>query len=513
MRTIDIARVSIELQSPVTIGTGQLDDLVDSMFVADANGLPAIPGTSLAGMLRERWVSDNDEALPSVEEVFGAVPSDRQAEKQSVASRAEISWGHIHDSHNQPRTGRLTPATIEADDVLRVASVPIVRQHVRLNAYGAADTAQRGLFDEAVVAAGHRFTFELAVRDHPPTVLDRLLAILADPATRLGGKSRRGMGQFAIVGGKVRRRTFDLADDYADFRRLPVDIGLAVDAGILPFKDVRHSADTTTITLRLRPRGFWLFGGGLPGSADDSANQPSAAVDIVPYREPRVSWEDERGRLDFDHPMLVVPATGIKGALRHRARFHALALEKTYAENCDRDWVQRFNSGEQREPPEVIHLFGEVPSKSRVDRAVSRTAGPPVENADEVKASAGVILIEDLVITHAPPRQVIQHVSIDRFTSGPLDGHLFGEEALWGSAPIGTEGAWLEAKLLIRHQDQLGRRERTVLARTLSDLISGRLQVGAGSGRGHGWMEGEIIGWPEAWPAIQSPTQGGKEPD
>ena len=51
-----LAHVTIELSTPLTIGTGNGDDLNDSTCVLDTNGLPTIPGTSLAGMLRELGV-------------------------------------------------------------------------------------------------------------------------------------------------------------------------------------------------------------------------------------------------------------------------------------------------------------------------------------------------------------------------------------------------------------------------------------------------------------------------
>ena len=42
-----VARVTIETTAPLTIGTGRGDDLLDSLYVTDANGLPTIPGTSM----------------------------------------------------------------------------------------------------------------------------------------------------------------------------------------------------------------------------------------------------------------------------------------------------------------------------------------------------------------------------------------------------------------------------------------------------------------------------------
>jgi len=50
-----LARLTIEFETAFIIGGGQDDLLFDDVFVADANGLPTLPGSSLAGVLRHAW--------------------------------------------------------------------------------------------------------------------------------------------------------------------------------------------------------------------------------------------------------------------------------------------------------------------------------------------------------------------------------------------------------------------------------------------------------------------------
>jgi CRISPR/Cas system CMR subunit Cmr4 (Cas7 group RAMP superfamily) len=45
----------LETVSPLSIATGRDDDLFDNLLVCDANNLPAIPGTSFAGVLRHLY--------------------------------------------------------------------------------------------------------------------------------------------------------------------------------------------------------------------------------------------------------------------------------------------------------------------------------------------------------------------------------------------------------------------------------------------------------------------------
>ncbi|RMH63953.1 MAG: CRISPR-associated protein, partial [Calditrichaeota bacterium] len=46
------ARVLVEAVTPLKIGTGETVLNIDELVATDANGLPVIPGTALAGVLR-----------------------------------------------------------------------------------------------------------------------------------------------------------------------------------------------------------------------------------------------------------------------------------------------------------------------------------------------------------------------------------------------------------------------------------------------------------------------------
>ena len=47
-----LARVIVEAKTPLAVGTGVKDLTTDACVARDINGLPYIPGTSLAGVLR-----------------------------------------------------------------------------------------------------------------------------------------------------------------------------------------------------------------------------------------------------------------------------------------------------------------------------------------------------------------------------------------------------------------------------------------------------------------------------
>ncbi len=525
-KTIDVARVTIELCSPLTIGAGAPDDIIDSVCVLDANGLPTLPGASLAGMIRDRWRATGGTAVTGVAEtaVFGTrIGSDGDDGKASgtegngkaggsaprIRSRFMTSWGHIHDHENRPVCRLMLPDAVEADAVLRGARSPIVRQHVRLNARGAADTAKRGLFDEQVVALGHRFTFEVVAEDLPPAVMDHVLGILASPAARIGGKSRRGMGRFRLVGGTVQRRRFDLGErgDFDAYASLPVDLSQSVPAGVLAEErvDALATGGEAVATLSLMPRGFWMMGGGtsMPDAAGVDAG---AGIDLLPYREPMVRWDGNGGTFDLAERWVVVPATGIKGALRHRATFHANVKAKVFADQMGSAQKTVREAVEQ----DLRCLFGHVAQEKVAD--------------EKDQVSAGRVIIDDVVLPASPPAAVVNHVSLDRFTSGPLDGHLFAEAPLWklageagdgggdtaGGAGRAGEAGRITVTVLVRDAGNVPDLARAGLAAALDDLAAGRLQIGAGSGRGNGWFEGTVTWSPPGWAGKETPAEGGE---
>lgn len=506
---VDVARVTIELQSPIHVGTGRGDDLVDQFFVTDANDLPAIPGSSIAGVLRSLWLTLAQPVMTD-KEVFGHQAEGNNSHANSWASRVVVSWGHLHDSHDHPVPFRMSPELLQQDVLLRQARIPATRQHVRINHRGTA--VHHGLFDEAIVHAGHRFTFELTLHGCDPQVMDTLLHLLDSDACRFGGKTRRGLGRFRII--RCQKRHFDLHNktDFDAFSKLPPTIETTVPESLLPRFQPNASAlhhNTVIAKLELKPRGFWMIGGGTPLDTDRFADQ-NHIPDLLPYREPRVVWNDQKqshkATLDTNQPRVVIPASSIKGALRHRASFHAFVVGEIFADSANFDvWESLENNTLEEEL--VEELFGTV-RKGKKKGNGTDTGSDDSESSDVQRA--GRLIMDDLVLDESllSPKEM-DHVTLDRFTQGALHGHLFQEFAYWkhkGAAPYP-----LCLEIHIRNADQVSPQARVVLLRTLEDLAQGHLQIGAGSGRGHGWFEGRLTWSNPAWltsqPRPQLPLQ------
>ena len=168
----------------------------------------------------------------------------------------------------------------------------------------------------------------------------------------------------------------------------------------------------------------------------------------------------------IEEGLFLIPGTSIKGALSHRTAFHFNALNKKFS---DKEEDLLALCGESNEA--VEDLFG---SAKR-----------------EEKGRRGKVLIDDLLLTPQGQKdQLVHHVGMDRFTGGARDGVLFNERPLWG-------GEWT-LRLFLIGADSLEKPVKRAFILALKDLAEGRLQVGAGAGRGEGFLTGRIT-WPKGW--------------
>ena len=122
-----VARVVIEFITPFHVGTGEGGYGADALVVTDANGLPAIPSSSVAGALRATFQTHTG-SKDTMESLFGFQRGD-----QGCGSRLSLTWAEIHNCNDQPVEGLQSRTCLEGDPVLRQALKLRIRDHVRLN--------------------------------------------------------------------------------------------------------------------------------------------------------------------------------------------------------------------------------------------------------------------------------------------------------------------------------------------------------------------------------------------
>lgn len=480
-----VARVMLESESAFAISSGLTDSQFDNLLVRDANGLPAIPGTSLAGVLRHLYqrcwsATDNiplqaeasaDRPAEPPRQAFSSI-EDRlfgfQQDDSGAASALQVSWGCIHDQHNKPVDTLMSRQAIDRDKLLNRLALdhPASRERVRIDGKGA--SANMAKYDITLLPTGCRFTFELALWwDAADTELWlRLLGLFSHPLFRIGGSTRSGLGRFKATVLDQCRLNLGQPDDYKKYVSLPVALSSPwppnLHNAVVPA--VASASDFVALELRLTPEDFWRFGQGdapLPDRQLDKKHLP----DQVPVVEPIVQWNGEPA---FTTRVLA-PASGFKGALRHRALFHLRRI------------LQRENT--------ASHQIA-AQSERMLDRLFGCAAD---ESSSESKGMAGRLLIEDCYSEKAEPAtQILWHSSIDRYTGGVRDTALYSEQMVWREPLISK----LVVDLATTDENPAEAAQMTqtleALRLTFDDLCNGMLALGAGDARGHGYFSGQF---------------------
>lgn len=428
-----LARLTLEAQSAHGIHSGRGDATHDVLLVRDANGLPALPGSSLAGVLRHAY--REQFGTRACNQLFGTLGQDAQPSWLGVA------WGLVHDSQDQPVEGLHNSG---ADDpVLSVLldSKPLVRQRVRLNHRGSAE--DRGKFDVTLIPAGVRYTTWLTYwcdgSEASAQHWQQLLSQLGSPTLRIGHGTRSGTGVFrvqALAGARWDLRTAEGRKAYCARPR-----SRATSHSLQPV--ALEGLQAPHVELSLQAEAGWRIGGG-----ERSLNHHSKEPDLLPQHEMCVEWRNGKGALS-DHYHLL-PGSAIKGALRHRVAYHYRCLTGDFAGN---------SPAEPETCSAVTALFGQ---------------------ADDDNASAGLLGFHDLQI-HNSQTTTLMHNRIDRFTGGVMRGALFSEEVLW-QTPLMLRIDLLQPQRLAAIEPAA----RSALQLSLEDLANGWLPLGASGSRGLG---------------------------
>ena len=441
-----LARMVIEAKTPLAVGSGEKDILTDALVATDVNGLPYIPGTAIAGVVRHMIGKEQTKPF------FGY-----QDKNDSEGSKIIFTEAKILNSEGKVIDG-MDPDAIKSDPLLQNYTKLPIRQHVRIYDRGATD--KTGKFDEQVVFAGTRFCFEMemvAAKDDDLCNFELALKQLQNKAFRIGGGTRCGFGEIEVK--HLYRRQLDLTNekDLDLYLRKPSKLSESWTGWIEEEKEPCGAEGWTLYQLTLTPEDFFLFGSGF---GDDEA-------DMIPVKEKRVLWDDEKGRGEMSDDLVLIPATSVKGALAHRTAYHWNRLHHYYAGD------ERAKVG--KDNPAVAELFG--------------SEGEKVGN-EMINQKRGNLIFSD-VIEKSCADKILNHVSIDRFTGGTKEGALFSEKTTYGQGQPFVLSILANTKAL--EKDQV---IREAFENALEDLRMGMLPLGGGVNRGNGVFTGTLEIYP-----------------
>ena len=432
-----IARIVIEAETPIAVGSGRSDILTDSPVVRDINGLPFIPGSSLAGVLRHALGIADDE-----KNIFG-----HHDDNGGEGSRLSVSDAVMIGAEGKAMDG-LQPGIDRTGAFYKhFVDLPI-RQHVRIGDKGSAEDG--GKFDNEVVLRGTRFVFEMELVSDTadePTFSDALKQ-LQGSSFRIGSGTRCGLGKVKVVSMQRRVLNLSIRNDLDAYLRKSSCLADSFDGADEELSVATDSAWNKYV-LKLKPLDFFSFGSG---HGDDD-------VDDVPVTESVVTWKD--GIPSVETGRTLIPATSVKGALAHRTAYHYNKIRGLFAGNSEA------KKGDKN--PAVAAIFGKAGDGASAD-GITR----------------GNILLSDVHASEVKDK-VLTHVKIDRFTGGTMRGALFNEKVLYG------RGQEYTLEILVAKDALNGENVREAFEASLHDVCDGLLPLGGGVNRGNGIFTGELI--------------------
>lgn len=432
-----VSRIVLEAETPFTVGSGEKDLLTDALVTKDVNGLPYLPGTSLAGVIRSACGIKRQKDTP-----FGY-----QDKNGGQGSRIIFSDGVMIGKDGKPVDGLRVMS--QNDDFYAHFKMLPIRQHVRINSLGSTDKG--GKFDEQVTYQGTRFCFEMELlstgSEDEALFYEKMLNVLRRSTFRVGGGTHNGFGLMKVIA--LQRRDYDLTnpDDLESY----VSRSAALDTPLEGAKKL--TTDTITdstwkrYTLKLQPKDFFLFGSGM---GDDEA-------DMTPVSEAYIVWTN--GKPTFQERGILIPATSVKGALAHRTAYHWNKLKKRFVDND-----------------------GEKPLTGDACPAVEAIFGKAGQDSDK-DIKCGNIMLSDVIISagkKTEDEKIMNHVAIDRFTGGTMDGALFTEKVING---LGRE---IQLTIDVRKDSIQDEDISKAFELALKDVSDGLLPLGGGVNRGNG---------------------------
>jgi CRISPR/Cas system CSM-associated protein Csm3 (group 7 of RAMP superfamily) len=435
----------VTLLTPAHFGNGVVrgDALVDmSLLLGEADSLPFIPGTTIAGALRTYLRT--------------RVGGHRAKKDEEPSELVSLFGPNLTDEHTALDQSLLVidDATVVRAEAQNPNYSITLRDGVRIDpktnlVFREEQNGSGAKYDLELLEAGTTFELHvelLATSQHPADeLLPWLVQALAGLETgeiRLGLRKRRGFGQVTVKGWRMSRYHLATPSDLCEWLETPAwghrpdatptDHVLTLAAmGAAAAVDHRH-------TLRLTAT-FGLADSSLLIRAGSGQLNGGVDAEHLHAHNSQGQWQP------------VIPGTSWAGVLRHRA----LRIANTVASAPDMSAAAQL----------IDDLFGWTPGFR-----------------NEEQGSASRLFVNDSII--AKGQNLYQtRVRIDRFTGGALDAHLFDEAPIYG---IAATTVTLVLQVFDPTSADIG-----LLLLLLRDLWTQDLPVGGEASVGRGRLTGQ----------------------
>ena len=429
----------LRLLSPLLIGNGENYNS-DCDIIKDTQGNPFIPGSSLAGAVR------NHLFCLSQQEDFGQFFGEARSSSDDMSQSAVIFDDlFLNDSNDSKET------IINTRDGVRIE-----------NKTGQA--ADQGKFDFEILEPGvtFKFSMELIIRekdlkykDSFKQLLSTILSELHKEKIRIGARNTYGFGKVKLEEAHINLYTCS-KKDVISWLTLPY------------YSNGSNSKPENSFDLS---RYFTKFVPSDVTSNDFSINahfRLKSSLIIRSYNKCSDTGEHaysgaDSTQLQYGNGTFVLPGSSIKGALKHQAEriLKTLQPDKQNYENI------------------LYKLMGHVSVDNKNNKNNANQATDDIKQNWQYKSK---LVVEEVPISGVQG-ETQSRTHIDRFTQGTRNSLLFDSKPVWAN----KDENQINVKILIKNYKDY---EAGLVLLLLKDLWSGSLPLGGEKNVGRGILIG-----------------------
>lgn len=479
---IYVARIILEAETILSIGSDKKEYDQDSPVAKDFNGIPYIPGTAIAGFLR-RHIKDSK-----------IIMGDDKEDNNDSPKGSYISIGDALLYNGKKVYEEATPRSELLKDKFWFSYLHLpLRQHTAINERGSAK--EHSKHDTEFVYKGSRFMVEFSLEiksdktdkqiDELTTQWEEALACLNRNDFYLGAGETNDSGLLKAV--EIKECQFNLDDNYQlnYYNSFSANLNDKLPTCFKTINKFETTKDYDTKSLTLSGKNsFFHFGAGMG----------SDKADDICYKEMVVKWNGNKPEFK---EYAVLPGSSLKGTIAHRVAYHSNIDNQIFVESLIENKLEPadITQFENKLPNniyelnlykksltnilnnidniDVQELFNPHLGSNNVD--VLEIFGSAKNSNSNNKGRVGNLIVQDIYIKDEDYKEIVMyHNKIDRFTSGTIDTALFSEEVLQLAS----------IKFTFKYKNEAW--SNNALKETIKDLKAGRLAIGGKNSKGHG---------------------------
>lgn len=430
-------KITFQLDSPLCIGSGR-NDITDQDILRDARGIPYIPGSAVAGVLREACQGIMDDKAWKYYFGYSSTNTGNKVKSDDDIIESQIIFydatlvGDNKDKEGNPK--------------YRISQ----RDGVALNEYKSAK--KQAKFDREILEGDCKFQTFIEISEEQSDVNEKVKAdevltniakIWKETDIRFGAKITRGYGKICNVEIIGKNFDFTLKDEISSWLDFDIFEENSWENAIL-YKDMLNTLmkdniwtlkDNNRLSLKLRLEGGLSIRRYSTECSDEESSPDQEQLTTLKF--------DKNG----SEEVAVIPGTTWAGAIGHRME-ELIKRSKVQEVERSKDDIQKY------------YYFGTVNSKVK---------------------EKSLIYFSESKLTGGQFKKMSRN-AIDRFLGSTAEGALFTEKIYIGGETTLDISFGDPYNTAVSYSDDF----INALAATLTDLHEGYLAVGGATSVGRG---------------------------